>query len=169
MALHRGIQSAIFYYVSCAPCADVKYRKQRKKEAQWDRENREALELEQPNLYRHPSPSSTNPYWHAEIIEGPTGTRKKRVNMSESQTRLKAVSTLSNEELWGLDAPDHTSPNNHSTSAITRPSTARTATSQRSYQSQKHPALNDLHPATTRKINAREEVAWMLQPPPVAN
>lgn len=72
MALHRGIQSAIFYYVSCAPCADARYRKKRKKEAVRGRADREALEAEMPGVYRHPSPSSTNPHWQAEIAAGPT-------------------------------------------------------------------------------------------------
>ena len=86
MALHRGIQSAIFYYLSCAPCAEARYRKKRKQEAVRGRADREALEAEMPNLYRHPSPSSTNPHWQAEIAAGPTlsnrGKRKNTTNTS---------------------------------------------------------------------------------------
>lgn len=72
MALHRGIQSAVFYYLSCAPCADARYRKKRKKEAEHGRAEREALYVEMPNVYRHPSPSGTNPHWATEIEAGPT-------------------------------------------------------------------------------------------------
>lgn len=72
MAIHRGIQSAIFYYLSCAPCSEARYRKKRKKEAERGRADREALYVEMPNVYRHPSPSGTNPHWATEIAAGPT-------------------------------------------------------------------------------------------------
>ena len=72
MAIHRGIQSAIFYYLSCAPCTGYSYRKKRRKEADRDRVAKHALEMEQPGLYRHPSPFATNVHWQTEIDLGPT-------------------------------------------------------------------------------------------------
>lgn len=80
MAIHRGIQSAIFYYLSCAPCADARYRRKRKQEAALSRAERLALEEEESNVYRHPGePSSTNPHWQSEIALGPTlASRGKR-------------------------------------------------------------------------------------------
>lgn len=78
MAIHRGIQSAIFYYLSCAPCAEARYRKKRKKEAEHGRAEREALYVEMPNVYRHPSPSSTNPHWATEIAAGPALVQRGR-------------------------------------------------------------------------------------------
>lgn len=67
----RGVQSAIFHYVSCAPCTGYMYRKKRRKQAKRDRKAKRVLEMEQPDLYRHPEPSATNPYWSEEIILGP--------------------------------------------------------------------------------------------------
>lgn len=37
----------------------------------------------------------------------------------------------------------------------------------RSYVHSQNPAVNDMHPPTTRKVQSKEEVMWMLQPPPV--
>ena len=89
MALHRGIQSAIFYYLSCAPCSDARHRKKRKQEARRDKADRELLEGQMPDLYRHPSPSSTNPYWQAEIALGPQPVsrngKNRKTPTSESQ------------------------------------------------------------------------------------
>lgn len=101
MAIHRGIQSALFYYLSCAPCAEAGYRKKRKKEAERGRADREALYVEMPNVYRHPSPSSTNPHWATEIAAGPTLAhrgRKKNANSgkdgdSASRRGLKSSMT----------------------------------------------------------------------------
>jgi hypothetical protein len=80
MAIHRGIQSALFYYLSCAPCAEARYRKKRKQEAEHGRAEREALYVEMPNVYRHPSPSSTNPHWATEIAAGPTLAHRGKKN-----------------------------------------------------------------------------------------
>ncbi|KAK5168047.1 uncharacterized protein LTR77_006615 [Saxophila tyrrhenica] len=97
MAIHRGIQSAIFYYLSCAPCAEARYRKKRKQEAVRGRAERAALEAEMPDVYRHPSPSSTNPYWQSEIAAGPAlvsrGKKKANANNRQSGRGLKSSAT----------------------------------------------------------------------------
>ncbi|KAF2188110.1 hypothetical protein K469DRAFT_567088 [Zopfia rhizophila CBS 207.26] len=69
--LMRGIQSAVFHYVSCAPCTGYMYRKRRRAQAKKDRKARKRLQMEQPELYHQPEPSSTNPYWTEEIVMGP--------------------------------------------------------------------------------------------------
>lgn len=211
MALHRGIQSAIFYYLSCAPCADYRYRKRRKQEAQRDRADRDALEAHMPGLYRHPSPSSTNPYWQAEIDAGPIPSRTKK-KVAESQRGGKpgtaqsgggspGASSVSlnaakggaqgsdsgragfgpyqreDETLWGSQASgldfrtQARRTGSSSDSLPTRPPKAklRDAFGRPNYQHTRNAAINDLHPPTTRKVNSREEVLWMLQPPPVAD
>jgi hypothetical protein len=88
MAIHRGIQSAIFYYLSCAPCADARYRKKRKKDAIRGRAERAALHAEMPEVYRQASPSSTNPYWQTEIAAGPVlaARGKKKANATSNST-----------------------------------------------------------------------------------
>lgn len=78
MALHRGIQSALFYYLSCAPWNEANHRKKRRREAARNRAERAA---EEADAYRHPSPSDTNPNWAVEIAAGPgpttRGTKRK--------------------------------------------------------------------------------------------
>lgn len=75
----RGFQSAIFYYISCAPCTKVAYRRKRRKES--ERAKAEKA-LAGPGPYSHPLPSSTNPYWKEEMVLGPgpppkRGTKEK--------------------------------------------------------------------------------------------
>ncbi|KAK4507687.1 hypothetical protein PRZ48_001422 [Zasmidium cellare] len=201
MAIHRGIQSAIFYYLSCAPCAEARYRKKRKQEAARTRAERELLQEEHPNLYRHPSPSSTNPHWQTEIALGPalSSRGKRKTNTGDSQRALKAGRVSSNasgepsmvdlapsstngdrngslrnfrsyqredEELWGstsnLDGSIHGN-------SLPRPERARTKDSHTSdYRTYRNPPINDMHPATFTKVHSREDVMWMMQPPPVA-
>jgi hypothetical protein len=77
MSLLVGIQSVIFYGLSCGPCSKVYHRQHSKKVAKRERAEKHALEAEQPGLYRHPSPFSTNPYWDEEIMLGPGGPKRK--------------------------------------------------------------------------------------------
>lgn len=93
MALHRGIQSALFYYLSCAPCTGWSYRKKRRKEADRDRAEKHQLEMEQPGLYRHPSPFATNPNWQTEIDLGPHPVPAKR-KKGDRDARRKPARTL---------------------------------------------------------------------------
>ncbi|KJX94188.1 hypothetical protein TI39_contig4210g00001 [Zymoseptoria brevis] len=197
MAIHRGIQSAIFFYLSCAPCADARYRKRRKREAAWDRAAREELAAELPGAYRHPSPSSTNPHWQTEIALGPTGVvrGKKKANAS-SDPRRRAPTGLSmrsesrseldlahnerdgdrwnyrpyqrdDEELWG--SLNNLNGTTYDGSGLQMPARVRTKDSTSStYQPNRNPPISDLHPATVTKVSSREEVMWMMQPPPVA-
>ena len=96
MAIHRGIQSAIFYYLSCAPCAEARYRKKRKQEAERGRVERDALHAEMSNLYRHPSPSSTNPHWQTEIAAGPVLASRGKRRTNTTKTSMTQVSNDSN-------------------------------------------------------------------------
>ncbi|MCJ1372250.1 hypothetical protein MMC20_003473 [Loxospora ochrophaea] len=67
----RGFQSAVFYYVSCAPCTKLNYRRKRRKDNQRAKAEKLATEAVMPELYRHPSPFSTNIYWREEMALGP--------------------------------------------------------------------------------------------------
>ncbi|KAK4560524.1 hypothetical protein LTR86_005721 [Recurvomyces mirabilis] len=227
MALHRGIQSAIFYYLSCAPCSDARYRKKRKQEAQRDRADRELLEAQMPDLYRHPSPSSTNPYWQAEIALGPqpvsrngknrktpTGESQRGMgngngngngngvvrtsasqscdasmvassvdvarNWSSPEYRNESTSSFAqhqrdDEPLWGVeeererDLPYRNRLRGSSNpDEPARPAKARTR-DPTIYEAPYNPTINDQHPATVTKVKSQDEIAWMLQPPPVAD
>jgi hypothetical protein len=205
MAIHRGIQSAIFYYLSCAPCTGYSYRKKRRKEADRDRVAKHALEMEQPGLYRHPSPFATNVHWQTEIDLGPTpappgkrrAQKKARLRTSDenasnvaSSVNLGLTQNESNDSTWNLrnwqkdddDDDNYWGPNypykgsrrpsTNAASTISRPLTARTATTDRSaatsYYSASNPPINDLHPPIVTRMDTSADVMWMLQPPPPA-
>lgn len=90
----RGFQSAIFYYISCAPCAKIAYQRRRRKGARRATTEKEATELEQ-GIYRHPSPFSTNIYWREEMVLGPgppqkKGNRDRDKGKAESSRRLRS-------------------------------------------------------------------------------
>jgi hypothetical protein len=121
MALHRGIQSAVFFYLSCAPCTGYSYRKKRRKEADRDRAAKMALEMEQPGLYCHPSPFATNVHWQTEIKLGPSpnpgkrrnGMKKARVRTSDenashlaSSVNLGLTQAESNAATWDWQRHD---------------------------------------------------------------
>lgn len=74
----RGFQSAIFYYISCAPCTKLAYRRKRRKQLKRERSEKALHEAEE-GLHQHPSPFSTNPYWKEEISLGPGPPQRKAV------------------------------------------------------------------------------------------
>ncbi|OCL05895.1 hypothetical protein AOQ84DRAFT_379146, partial [Glonium stellatum] len=92
MSLIRGIQSAIFHYVSCAPCTGYLYRSKRRKQAKRDRREKKQLEMEQPDIYRHPEPSATNPYWSEEIVLGP-GPPPRRTGRKPQNGSQRGITT----------------------------------------------------------------------------
>src|SRR5689334_14909180 len=63
----RGVQSAIFYYVSFTPCLEYQHKRKRRKEAQAQAE----IITTQPGLVRQPGPFQTNETWAEELILGP--------------------------------------------------------------------------------------------------
>lgn len=191
MALHRGIQSAIFYYLSCAPCAEARYRKKRRQEAVLNRAERDALAEEMPDVYRHPEPSSTNVHWNGEIALGPTlqsrGRKKGRkspalvlsrnisvVAAGTSALDLRALQR-EDEELWGQDNPIQRPERvmrkrGRSNETDTTSGTTSTAVpAQPTYSNFRSPPVSDLLPPIVRTVHSRDEVAWMMQPPPVAD
>ncbi|PNS18990.1 hypothetical protein CAC42_6085 [Sphaceloma murrayae] len=91
MALHRGIQSAVFYYLSCAPCTEARTRRKRRKEADLLRQEKEVLATcSQANgsyQYDHPLPSTTNPAWGLEIALGPSKESKAAARSSKSKAK----------------------------------------------------------------------------------
>lgn len=74
--LWRGFQSAVFYYLSCAPCTKIAYQRRRHKATQRAKAERAATEMEH-GLYQHPSPFSTNIYWREEMALGPGPPQRK--------------------------------------------------------------------------------------------
>jgi hypothetical protein len=85
MSLSVALQSVLFYVVACTPCAKVRHRQKARKQAKKDRAEKAKFDLEQPDMYRHPDPFSTNPYWTEEIMMGPSLPKKGRVTADASK------------------------------------------------------------------------------------
>ena len=81
----RGTQSAIFYYLSCAPCTKVNDQRKKRKQAK-----RAKAEREMEGTFRHPLPSGTNPGWNEEISLGP-GPPPKRLNKEQAKRRKRIL------------------------------------------------------------------------------
>lgn len=77
----RGFQSAIFYYVSCAPCTKFAYQHRRRK----TRKRPNAAQKAEEGAYQHPSPFSTNMYWREEMLLGPGPPLKKKERDKERE------------------------------------------------------------------------------------
>ncbi|MCJ1475692.1 hypothetical protein MMC13_004355 [Lambiella insularis] len=94
----RGFQSAIFYYVSCAPCTKLNYQRKRRKQNRRERLEKSADEETATDIYKHPSPFSTNIYWREEMALGPgpppkKGDRGKAKNSSSRELNTGAPSS----------------------------------------------------------------------------
>ncbi|MCJ1245045.1 hypothetical protein MMC30_002246 [Trapelia coarctata] len=74
----RGFQSAIFYYVSCAPCTKLNYRRKQRLKNKREQAEKADLESAQPDVYKHPPPFRTNIYWREEMVLGPGPPPKKK-------------------------------------------------------------------------------------------
>lgn len=66
----RGFQSAIFYYVSCAPLSKFSYRRKKRKEYKRAKADN-AMDEAEGGVHKHLAPFSTNPFWGEEIAIGP--------------------------------------------------------------------------------------------------
>ncbi len=193
--LWRGFQSAIFYYVSCAPCAKLSYRRHRRKEIKRAKEEKAATEMEQ-GIYHHPSPFSTNIYWREEMRLGPGPPQKKgnRDRKSESRRELRSGG-VGSSSMTGTSSDtvveDHLNRNSHERRGGEDWNKRRYQREDEmlwgvdgdgndfsdivnrsgigSYYYARNPAVNDLHPpVVSTQPTRRSETRWMLQPPPTA-
>jgi hypothetical protein len=92
MSLNVALQSVAFYVLSCSTCAKINHRRKAKVQAKRERAEKHALETEQPGLYQHPSPFSTNPYWTEEIMMGP-GPPKNKDKSGSKNASQRALNT----------------------------------------------------------------------------
>ena len=91
MSLPVAIQSVIYYVLSCSTCAKINHRHKAKKVAKRERAEKAALEMDQPGLYRHPSPFSTNPFWNEEIQMGPSRQSRKGGSKNASSRAINTA------------------------------------------------------------------------------
>ncbi|KAK2020753.1 hypothetical protein LX32DRAFT_294338 [Colletotrichum zoysiae] len=120
MSLPVAIQSAIFYYLACTPCNEMKAFRKAKKKAKEDREIKRKIEMEQPGLYRHPDPFHTNPFWAEEMAAGPH-LPKKSGSKNTSQRALASAGRASTAASFGgaSTVAESTSPATPTTSTET--------------------------------------------------
>ncbi|GKT41904.1 uncharacterized protein ColSpa_02085 [Colletotrichum spaethianum] len=120
MSLPVAIQSAIFYYLACTPCNEMKAFRKAKKKAKEDREVKRKIEMEQPGLYRHPDPFHTNPFWAEEMAAGPH-LPKKSGSKNASQRGLASAGRTSTAASFGCASTvaESTSPATPTTSGDT--------------------------------------------------
>ncbi|MCJ1454729.1 hypothetical protein MMC28_005082 [Mycoblastus sanguinarius] len=192
----RGFQSAIFYYISCAPCTKLAYRRRRRKEFKRAKAEKAAHSEAEQGLYEHPSPFSTNPYWKEEISLGPgppqgrgdkegkgkpgSGRQLRSGGVgSSTDTGTNSADTILGEE--GIEQTRYSGEGWNrkryqredeilwglENQDARRSSNSRFASWD--YSRVRNPAVNDLHPpvVSTRPTH-RGETQWMLQPPPKA-
>jgi len=85
MSLPIALQSVVFYFAACTPCRAALKRRQQKEMFEAEKAQRTALEMEQPSLYLHPAPFTTNPYWQEEINRGPSLPKKSASKNSSAR------------------------------------------------------------------------------------
>ncbi|KAF1955780.1 hypothetical protein CC80DRAFT_516713 [Byssothecium circinans] len=103
----RGVQACVFSYASCAPCTGYLDKKHRRTQAKKARKARTKLQLERPELYHHPEPTGTNPYWQEEIIMGPgPPPRRARRTNTGSMRAIATAETQSSAVSQGGDSFD---------------------------------------------------------------
>ncbi|KAI4117510.1 MAG: hypothetical protein LQ345_002267 [Seirophora villosa] len=192
--LWRGFQSAVFYYVSCAPCTQMAYRRRRRKGAA---RSKHGEEMDQ-SLYPHPSPFTTNVYWREEMALGPGPPQKKKDREKERQQRSKGGHRdlmTGNSNDTGTSSAD-TMVATSSLQGVAEMEQERRSEegwNRRRYQREdeslwglddgsedghpftetyctaRNPEVNDLHPpVVSTQPTHRSETRWMLQPPPSA-
>ncbi|KAL4924450.1 uncharacterized protein BDV17DRAFT_211612 [Aspergillus undulatus] len=99
MWLYRGAQSAVFYYVTCTPCAEHMGRQKRKREAVRARSQREkqqsdgGIVTDQPRLHEQPTPFSTNAGWAEELSLGPGPPRRRGGHRTATHHRVESFNT----------------------------------------------------------------------------
>jgi hypothetical protein len=67
----RGVQSAIFYYVSLTPCLEYQHKRKRRNEAKAAHAAEAEIITTQPKPIRQPRAFETNPAWAYELALGP--------------------------------------------------------------------------------------------------
>lgn len=186
----RGVQSAIFYYVSFTPCLEYQHKRKRRKEAEAHAE----IINTQPGLVRQPGPFQTNEEWAEELILGPGPPRGwkadgllQKLKKSETGEPLDRTQTPVMPELPELEPRPTTSSHQPSlphTQHSTPPSSTQNEESvldhgdDKSTASQKRPSMDrrlsiamenikdslraTLHPDTWnwKRYDREDEVLW---------
>lgn len=98
MAFPVAVQSALFYVLACTPCTAARGRYRTRKQSKREREERALREDDEPDLYRHPSPFNTNPYWEEDIRMGPSLPPKKGRGAANAKSTSQRKLTSSGKD-----------------------------------------------------------------------
>lgn len=191
MWLYRGVQSAVFYYATCTPCAMSIDRRKRKKDAARSQREKEKCDPElvtdQPRSFPQPTPFSTNDGWREEIALGPgpparRGGNRNHVRTNSSNTDQSAQGKKDHKggglmhplgERWKSmryqreDEPLWGQEVRGSSIGFSGRGRAD-PNEPTKYYTARVPPVNDLHPPVVSGPRSRAETRWMLQPPPSA-
>ncbi|KAI9734143.1 MAG: hypothetical protein M1818_006652 [Claussenomyces sp. TS43310] len=117
MSLNVALQSVAFYVLSCSTCSKINHRRKARAIAKRERTEKHALETEQPGLYRHPSPFSTNPYWDEEIMLGPGPPKRKDKGTAgnSKNTSTRALATAGQGSSQDSEGNESTDPGSSTT------------------------------------------------------
>ncbi|KAJ9195543.1 hypothetical protein DTO021D3_5071 [Paecilomyces variotii] len=198
MWLYRGVQSAVFYYASCTPCAGAIDRRKRKKDAVRSRRQKAkdaALVTDQPRPFAQPTPFSTNEGWKEEIALGPgpparrggnrAGNNRSHSRQTERESNDAAADSSTS---LGYESPHrrggigerwnwmhHQREDEPLWGQEAKGSSVGISGRGRSdtnasgkYYAPRAPPVNDLHPPIVSGPTSRAETRWMLQPLPSA-
>ena len=110
----RGTQSAVFYYVSCSPCLDASYRRQRRKEAARSEKAKPDIVSTQPGVVQQPGAFETNEAWVEELVAGPgppKGWKADEILQRRREGKLHQKTKVAQENnafpMFQLDATRH--------------------------------------------------------------
>ena len=146
--LWRGIQSAVVYYVSCAPCINQKYTKQRRREA---KTARDTIITTEPGTIRQPTAFQTNEQWAEELILGPGPPKAWKPDELLAKMKNKLIPPTTE------DAPPDAHP-----STDRRPSMDRRISN--TFETVKVSLIQSLHPDkwNWRRYDREDEQLWGL-------
>lgn len=133
----RGVQSAIFYYVSFTPCLEFQHKRKRRKEAKAHNAQQETVVTTQPGVVRQPGPFQTNETWAEELMLGPGPPKgwKGDKLLERLQKKVPKPVEVQGEAAGSAELPETAArgpsslqPSTPHTETTTRPSSSETAT-----------------------------------------
>ncbi|OAP60906.1 hypothetical protein AYL99_05908 [Fonsecaea erecta] len=121
----RGVQSAVFYYVSCSPWLGYKHRRKRRREAKEQAQAKAEIVVTQPGIVTQPGPFQTNEAWAEELMLGPGPPKgwKKDTLLQKIQKKVPKEPPGSNPQPPSAETP---APSSEPGNSSARPSTPLT-------------------------------------------
>ncbi|KIX94521.1 uncharacterized protein Z520_09907 [Fonsecaea multimorphosa CBS 102226] len=107
----RGVQSAVFYYVSCSPWLGYKHRRKRRREAKEQAQAKAEIVVTQPGIVTQPGPFQTNEAWAEELMLGPGPPKgwKKDTLLQKLQKKVHTEPPTSDTTPAPMETPPPTS------------------------------------------------------------